>query len=68
MCSLGEMRLRYDLIALYRFLGKGNGKGCALLFCLGSSDRRHGSGSKLCEGRFRLDFRKHFFTKRMVKA
>ncbi|KAK4826351.1 hypothetical protein QYF61_007945 [Mycteria americana] len=27
----------------------------------------HGNGSKLCHGRFRLDIRRHFFTKRMVK-
>jgi len=26
-----------------------------------------GRGSKLCQGRLRVDIRKHFFTKRVVK-
>jgi len=37
------------------------------LFSLGSSDRMCGNGSKLCQEGFRLDSRKHFFTKRVVK-
>jgi len=31
------------------------------------SDRACGNGSKLNQGMFRLDFRKHFFTKCVVK-
>ncbi|KAK4832448.1 hypothetical protein QYF61_023172 [Mycteria americana] len=67
LSSLKKRRLRGNLIALYSFLRRGSGEGGADLFSLGSSDRAHGNGSKLCQGRFRFDTRKLFFTKRGVK-
>ncbi|KAK4827444.1 hypothetical protein QYF61_018001 [Mycteria americana] len=67
LSSLEERRLRGDLIALYSCLRRGSGEGGADPFSLGSSDRMHGNGSKLCQGRFRLDMRRHFFTERVLK-
>ena len=62
-----EKRLRSDLIALYSFLRRGSREGGAGLFSLISSDRIHRNGSKLCQGRFRQDVRKYFFTERVAK-
>ena len=59
--------MRGDLIALYSFLRRGRGEGGGDLFSLVSTGRMYGNGSKLYQGRFRLDIRKHFFTERVVK-
>lgn len=32
-----------------------------------TDDRTHGNGTELCQGNFRLDIRKKFFTARAVK-
>jgi len=67
LSTLEKRRLKGKLIALYSFLSRGNGERGVELFSLVSSGRRRGNSSKLHQARFRLDIRKHFFTKRLVK-
>jgi len=66
LSGLEKRRLRGDLVALHSVPRRERGEGGAELFSLGSRDRTCGNGSKLHQGRFRLDIRKHFSAKRVV--
>ena len=59
--------MREDLFTLFQYLKcvySENGVG---LFSLVTGDKTSRNGLKLCQGKFRLDVRKHFFTERVVK-
>ena len=64
---LENRRLQGDLTAAFQYLSGAYRKDGEGLFTRVCSDRTRGNGSKLKEGRFRLDLRKKFFTMRVVK-
>ncbi|CAM4600555.1 unnamed protein product [Lepidochelys olivacea] len=65
--SLQKRRVRGDLIAAFSYLKGGSKEDGAWLCSVVADDRRRRNGLKLQCGRSRLDIRKNYFTRRVMK-
>ena len=66
MFSLEKRRLQGDLIVAFQYSKGAYKQEGEWLFTRVDSDSARGNGFKLGQGRFRLDIRKKFFTRKVV--